>query len=81
VEVCFPLVDPIVAAQVLELMELQLHDTTKGRMLGPDGAVLRRGLDPNGALLCSQARTYEHALLASGVRNLTQKLDPMEDDI
>src|SRR5208337_1525815 len=31
VEVAFPLVDPIVAAQVVEMLELQLHDTTKGR--------------------------------------------------
>lgn len=78
VEVCFPLVDPIVAAQVLELLELQLHDTVKARVLDPEGRVLRRGLDPEGPLLCSQARTYEHALLASGVR--TQKLPDLGED-
>jgi polyphosphate kinase len=78
VEVTFPLVDPIVAAEVVELLELQLNDTIKGRVLGPDGSVLRRGLDPTGPLLRSQTRTYEHGLMASGVRNLTQKLpDPM----
>jgi len=74
VEVCFPLVDPIVAAQVIELLELQLHDTAKGRVLGPGGDVLRHGLDPSWPLLRSQARTYEHGLMASGVKNLTQKL-------
>jgi len=82
VEVCFPLVDPIVSAQVVELLELQLHDTTKARVLGPNGEVLRRGLDPSWPLLRSQVRTYEHGLIASGVKNLTQKLDAMiEDDI
>ena len=74
VEVAFPLVDPIVAAEVVELLELQLHDTVKGRVLGPEGDVLRRGLDPARPLLRSQVRTYEHGLLASGVRNVTQKL-------
>jgi len=73
-EVAFPLVDSIVAAQVLEMLELQLHDTVKGRVLGPDGTVLRRGLDPGGPPLRSQTRAYEHGLLASGVRNVTQKL-------
>ena len=74
VEVAFPLVDPIVAAQVLEMLELQLHDTIKGRVIGPDGQVLRRGLDPSWPPLRSQTRTYEHGLMASGVRNVTQKL-------
>jgi len=73
VEVAFPLVDPIVAAQVLEMLELQLHDTTKGRVLGPDGGVLRRGLDPAWPPLRSQSRTYEHGLMASGVKTVTQK--------
>jgi polyphosphate kinase len=74
VEVTFPLVDPIVAAEVVELLELQLNDTVKGRLLGPEGSVLRRGLDPSWPLLRSQIRTYEHGLMASGVRNATQKL-------
>ena len=74
VEVCFPLVDPIVSAQVVELLELQLHDTAKARVLGPDGQVLRRGLDPSWPMLRCQVRTYEHGLLASGLKNLTQKL-------
>ncbi len=74
VEVAFPLVDPIVAAQVVEMLELQLHDTTKGRVLGPDGRVLRRGLDPSWPPLRSQSRLYEHGLMTSGVRAITQKL-------
>ena len=74
VEVAFPLVDPIVAAQVVELLELQLQDTIKGRVLGPDGSVLRRGLDPNGPRLNSQIKTYEHLLFVSGARFVTQKL-------
>jgi polyphosphate kinase len=71
--VAFPLVDPIVAAQVFEMLELQLHDTTKGRVLGPDGGVLRRGLDPSWPPLRSQSRTYEHGLMSSGVKAVTQK--------
>jgi len=73
VEVAFPLVDPIIAAQVLEMLELQLHDSTKGRVLGPDGQVLRRGLDPTWPPLRSQLRTYEHGLMTSGVRAITLK--------
>jgi polyphosphate kinase len=74
IEVTFPLVDPIVAAEVVELLELQLNDTVKGRVLGPGGNVLRRGLDPDRPPLRSQVRTYEHGLMASGVRNHTLKL-------
>jgi len=73
VEVMFPLVDPIVAAQVLEMLELQLHDSTKGRVLGPDGSVLRRGLDEAFPPLRSQSRIYEHGLMASGVKAVTLK--------
>lgn len=74
VEVAFPLVDPIVAAQVVEMLELQLHDTIKGRVLGPDGHGQRRGLEPVWPPLRSQARTYEHGLMASGIRSVTLKL-------
>jgi polyphosphate kinase len=81
VELAFPLVDPILAAQVMEMVELQLHDTLKGRVLGADGGVVRRGLDPQDPPLRSQLRIYEHALLASGVGALTQKLGPLDPDI
>ena len=81
VEVTFPLVDPIAAAQVVELLELQLSDNVKGRVLGPDGGVVRRGLDPSRPPLRSQTRTYEHGLMASGVRNVTHRLpDLMESE-
>jgi polyphosphate kinase len=63
-----------VAAQVVEMLELQLHDTTKGRVLGPDGAVLGRGLDPDWPPLRSQYQMYEHGLLGSPVKAITQKL-------
>lgn len=74
VEVAFPLVDPIVAAQVVEMLELQLHDTTKGRILGPDGRVARRGLDPDWPPLRAQSRLYEHSILVTGLKAITQKL-------
>jgi len=80
VEIAFPLVDPIVAAQVVELLELQLHDTVKGRVLGSRGEVLRRGQDPSWPPLRSQTRTYEHGLLASGARNITVKLPDFSQD-
>jgi len=62
VEVAFPLVQPEAAAKVVELLELQLRDTVKGRVLGPDGKVLRRGLDPAGPPIRSQVWTYEREL-------------------
>ena len=81
VELAFPLVDPLLAAQVMEMVELQLHDTLKGRVLGAEGEVIRRGLDPQDPPLRSQVRVYEHTLLASGVGALTQKLGPLDSDI
>ncbi|MCE1228280.1 MAG: polyphosphate kinase 1, partial [Firmicutes bacterium] len=80
VETAFPLVDPAVAAQVVDMLELQLRDTVKGRMLGPSGEVLRRGLDPEGPPLRSQILTYERGLAASGARNLTLRLPELEED-
>lgn len=64
VELAFPILDPALAAEVAELLELQLADTVKGRVLGPEGLVLRRGLEP-GPALRSQIRTYELALRRS----------------
>ena len=81
VELAFPLVDPLLAAQVMEMVELQLHDTLKGRVLGSQGEVVRCGLDPQDPPLRSQLRIYEHTLLASGVGALTQKLEPLDSDI
>ncbi len=81
VELAFPLVDPLLAAQVMEMVELQLHDTLKGRVLGVEGEVIRRGFDAQDPPLRSQLRIYEHTLLASGVGALTQKLGPLDPDI
>jgi polyphosphate kinase len=81
VELAFPLADPQLANQVLEMVELQLHDTLKGRVLGPVGEVLRRGLDPQDPPLRSQLRLYENTLLASGVGAMTRKLPPLDSDI
>jgi polyphosphate kinase len=77
VELAFPLDDPVLAAQVVEMLELQLRDTLKGRVLGPEGDVLRRGLDDQDPPLRSQLRIYEHTLLASGVGAVTRKLPPL----
>lgn len=77
VELAFPLADPVLAAQVVEMLELQLRDTLKGRVLGPEGDVLRRGLDEQDPPLRSQLRIYEHTLLASGVGAVTRKLPPL----
>jgi polyphosphate kinase len=66
--------DPLLAEQVVDLLELQLQDTVKGRVLGPEGSVLQRGLDPAGPPLLSQQRTYEHGLLRSGATAVTQRL-------
>ncbi len=62
VEIAFPLVDPALVREVLGLLRIQLADTVKGRVLGPEGAVLRRGLDPAGPRLQSQLHLYQHYL-------------------
>ncbi len=76
VEVVFPLVDPLLSAEVIEMLELQLADTVKGRVLGSEGQVLRRGLDSLGATLRSQLRLYEYGYLRSGAGAMTQRLGP-----
>ncbi len=73
VELAFPLVDPLLAAEVAEMLELQLQDTVKGRVIGPEGQALRRGFQ-EGPLLRSQLRFYEHARLRSGVGDVTRRL-------
>ncbi len=74
VEVAFPLVDHLLAAEVVETLELQLADNVKGRVLGAEGQVLRRGFNPNGPLIRSQLRAYEYGYLRSGAGAMTQKL-------
>jgi polyphosphate kinase len=73
VELAFPLVDPLLAAEVVEMLELQLQDTVKGRRIGPEGQSLGRGLQA-GPALRSQLRFYEHARLRSGVGDVTRRL-------
>ncbi|HJV89667.1 MAG TPA: polyphosphate kinase 1 [Holophagaceae bacterium] len=73
VELAFPLVDPLLAAEVVDLLELQLQDTVKGRVIGPEGQTLRRGLEP-GPALRSQLRFYERARQRSGVGDVTRRL-------
>lgn len=74
VELAFPLVDPLLAAEVVDLLELQLQDTAKARVTGPEGQTLRRGLDPAAPPLRSQLRFYDHARQRSGVGDLTRRL-------
>jgi polyphosphate kinase len=74
VEVAFPLVDPVLEAEVVDMLELQLHDTVKGRAIGAQGEVLRRGFADGPELRC-QARLYELGLAASGVAAVTRRLD------
>jgi polyphosphate kinase len=73
VELAFPVVDPLLAAELLDALELQLRDTQKGRVLGPEGQVLRRGLIP-GESLRSQLKLYEHARRRTGAGAVTRRL-------
>ena len=60
VELAFPVIEPALQAQVREVLEVQLADTAKARLLLPDGRSQR--LTPNGAMLLrSQERLYEIA--------------------
>ncbi len=59
VEVAFPLLDPLLRNQVKEMLDFQLQDTEKARVLGPQGEVLRVGLDAAGPPLRSQIRVAE----------------------
>jgi polyphosphate kinase len=58
VEIAFPVLDPRLQAQLQEILDTQLADTAKARVLLPDGSSHR--LRNNGALpLRSQERLYE----------------------
>lgn len=81
VEVAFPLVDKGVAADVVELLDRQIHDTVKGRKLGPDGSVLQRGLESDWPKLQSQMETYEQKLLVNGSKINTLNLSCLDEDI
>lgn len=73
VELAFPLVDPLLAAELLDALELQLRDTLKGRVLGPEGQVLRRGL-MGGEPLRSQLKLYDHARYRTGAGAVTRRM-------
>jgi polyphosphate kinase len=58
VEIAFPVLDPRLQAQLREILDIQLADTAKARVILPDGSSQRIQLD--GALpLRSQERLYE----------------------
>jgi polyphosphate kinase len=58
VEVAFPILDPRLQAEVREVMDVQLADTVKARLLRPDGTSVR--LHPDGGIgVRSQDRIYE----------------------
>ncbi len=58
VEVAFPVLDAHLQAQVREILDIQLADTTKARRILPDGSSVRRRTDGAPALR-SQDRLYE----------------------
>ena len=58
VEVAFPILDPTIQAQLLEILNVQLADTVKARVILPDGRSERVTPDPL-APVRSQQRLYE----------------------
>jgi polyphosphate kinase len=60
VETAFPILDPRLKSQVREILDVQLADTAKGRILQPDGRSIRTP-GAGAAVLRSQARLYELA--------------------
>ena len=75
VELAFPLVDLALQAQVLDILEWQLQDTVKGRLLGGDhGGPFRAPKEAANTHLRSQLRLYEQARLQTSSGALTQKL-------
>jgi polyphosphate kinase len=58
VEVAFPILDPRLQAEIRQMLDLQLADTAKARLLRPDGTSVRARPEA-GAGLRSQERLYE----------------------
>ena len=58
VEVAFPVLDPRLQRQIRDVLEIQLADTVKARIIGPDGLSTRRHL-PDSPAVRSQERLYE----------------------
>jgi polyphosphate kinase len=63
VEIAFPILDPALQQQIMDVLEVQLHDTVKARLILPDGSSER--LRPaTGHGLRSQERLYEMTVAA-----------------
>jgi polyphosphate kinase len=58
VEIAFPVLDPKLQSQLRHILDIQLADTTKARILLPDG-LSRRVQPEEGTSLRSQERLYE----------------------
>ena len=58
VEIAFPVLDPKLQAQLHEILDIQLADTAKARVILPDGSS-RRIQSEGAVLLRSQERLYE----------------------
>jgi polyphosphate kinase len=58
VETAFPILDPRLQAEIRQMLDVQLADTTKARLLQPDGTSVRARPDGD-APLRSQERLYE----------------------
>jgi polyphosphate kinase len=58
VEIAFPILDPRLQEEVRQILEIQLTDSAKARLLQPDGTSIRVRA-PGGAPIRSQERIYE----------------------
>jgi polyphosphate kinase len=58
VEIAFPILDPRLQEEVRQILEIQLADSAKARLLQPDGTSVRVRA-PGGAPIRSQERIYE----------------------
>jgi polyphosphate kinase len=58
VEIAFPIRDPRLQAEVRAILDVQLRDTVKARLLQPDGTAIR-ARSPGGPPIRSQERIYE----------------------
>jgi polyphosphate kinase len=63
VEIAFPVLDPALQAEIRQILEVQLADSVKARVLLPDGRSRRR--EASHAPLRSQERLYEVAAARS----------------
>jgi polyphosphate kinase len=58
VETAFPILDPRLQAEVRQILEVQLADTAKTRLLQPDGTSVRARPE-RGTAVRSQEKLYE----------------------